>query len=122
MPGRGLRRNLGSRAMTKSRTLRLPGSIVEVEHSPQGPEVGAFFDLDGTLVAGFTAAVHTTERIKNKEIGLGELARMLRVAMDYRRGKVEFESFVREGVASFKGREMRALDGLGESLFHSKIA
>ena len=34
--------------------LRLPGSVAEIEASPEGPEVGAFFDLDGTLVAGFT--------------------------------------------------------------------
>src|SRR5258707_1236429 len=39
--------------------LRLPGSVAEVDASPPGPSVGAFFDLDGTLVAGFTvAAVH----------------------------------------------------------------
>jgi putative phosphoserine phosphatase/1-acylglycerol-3-phosphate O-acyltransferase len=34
------------------RTARLPGSIAEIEASPPGPEVGAFFDLDGTLAAG----------------------------------------------------------------------
>ena len=31
--------------------LRLPGSVAEVDASPEGPHVGAFFDLDGTLVA-----------------------------------------------------------------------
>ena len=30
--------------------------------SPPGPEIGAFFDLDGTLVAGFTAIILTQER------------------------------------------------------------
>ncbi len=33
---------------------RLPGPVAEIEASPEGPQVGAFFDLDGTLVAGFT--------------------------------------------------------------------
>jgi hypothetical protein len=31
--------------------MRLPGSVAEVQASPPGPEIGAFFDLDGTLVA-----------------------------------------------------------------------
>ncbi|MDT5019446.1 MAG: putative phosphoserine phosphatase / 1-acylglycerol-3-phosphate O-acyltransferase, partial [Mycobacterium sp.] len=34
------------------RTMRLPGSVAEIEASPAGPGVGAFFDLDGTLVSG----------------------------------------------------------------------
>ncbi len=38
------------------RTMRLPGSVAEVQASPPGPEIGAFFNLDGILVAGFTAS------------------------------------------------------------------
>ena len=41
------------------RPLRLPGSVAEVDASPEGPHIGAFFDLDGTLVAGFTVAAVT---------------------------------------------------------------
>ncbi len=108
--------------MTHSPTLRLPGSLAEVEHSPQGPEVGAFFDLDGTLVAGFTATVLTIERFRNRDIGVGELLRMLRHALDYRRGKVEFELLVREGVRPLAGRPAALLDQLGEELFRAKIA
>ena len=43
-----------------AKDLRLPGSVAEILASPEGPKVGAFFDLDGTLVAGFTAAVVTS--------------------------------------------------------------
>jgi putative phosphoserine phosphatase / 1-acylglycerol-3-phosphate O-acyltransferase len=44
------------------RNMRLPGSVAEVEASPPGPRVGAFFDLDGTLVAGFTGVIMTRNR------------------------------------------------------------
>ena len=30
--------------------LRLPGSVADVDASPEGPGTGAFFDLDGTLI------------------------------------------------------------------------
>ncbi len=108
--------------MTRSPTMRLPGSLAEVQHSPEGPQVGAFFDLDGTLVAGFTATVLTIERFRNRDIGVGELLRMLRHALDYKRGKVEFELLVREGVRPLAGRPAELLDRLGEELFQAKIA
>ena len=52
--------------------LRLPGSVAEVDASPEGPAVGAFFDLDGTLVAGFTVAAVTRDRLRHREVGAGE--------------------------------------------------
>jgi putative phosphoserine phosphatase / 1-acylglycerol-3-phosphate O-acyltransferase len=37
---------------TPAKDLRLPGSVAEIMASAPGPKIGAFFDLDGTLVAG----------------------------------------------------------------------
>ena len=51
------------------RTMRLPGSVAEVQASPPGPEIGAFFDLDGTLVAGFTGVLLTQDTFRRREIG-----------------------------------------------------
>ena len=47
--------------------LRLPGSVAEILASPPGPKIGAFFDLDGTLVAGFTAVILTQERLRRRD-------------------------------------------------------
>jgi hypothetical protein len=49
--------------------MRLPGSVAEVQASPPGPEIGAFFDLDGTLVAGFTGVLLTQDTFRRREIG-----------------------------------------------------
>ena len=51
-----------------SPTTRRPGSVAEVLASEEGPAVAAFFDLDGTLVAGFTALVHSKERLRSREV------------------------------------------------------
>ena len=29
----------------------------DIEQLPEGPRIGAFFDFDGTLIAGFSATV-----------------------------------------------------------------
>ena len=59
------------------KNMRLPGSVAEVMASPPGPKIGAFFDLDGTLVAGFTAVILTRERFRSRDMGIGELITMI---------------------------------------------
>jgi putative phosphoserine phosphatase / 1-acylglycerol-3-phosphate O-acyltransferase len=107
--------------MSTPSVLRLPGSLAEVQASAEGPVVGAFFDLDGTLVAGMTGAVHTKERIRNKEIGPGELLRMMQAGRDYKRGRLDFERLIAEGVKALAGRSSEDLDELGERLFQTTI-
>jgi hypothetical protein len=39
-------------------------ALAEIAASPAGPEMGAFFDVDGTLVAGFTATAHAGDHAR----------------------------------------------------------
>src|SRR6266545_250149 len=84
------------------RLLRLPGSVAEVEASPEGPGTGAFFDLDGTLVAGFTVMAVTAERVRRREFGAADFWRMMQLALEYRLGRREFEGLI-EGAARTAG-------------------
>ena len=78
----------------RSREMRLPGSVAEVMASPPGPRIGAFFDLDGTLVAGFTAVIPTRERFRSRDMGIGELITMIAAGLDHKLGRLEFESLI----------------------------
>ena len=69
------------------RDMRLPGSVAEIEASPPGPKVGAFFDLDGTLVAGFTGVIMTRDRFRRREIGVGEFLGVVQAALNHRSGE-----------------------------------
>ena len=69
-------------------------AIAEIAASSPGPKVGAFFDLDGTLVDGFTAAVHVGERIRRRQVGIGELVGVFDAALRYRFGRLEFEHLI----------------------------
>ncbi|HEY5857657.1 MAG TPA: HAD-IB family hydrolase [Aldersonia sp.] len=102
--------------------LRLPGSVAEVEASPPGPEIGAFFDLDGTIVAGYTVTAMTQERIRRGEIGFGEIGTLLQGLVAYSLGRLEFDEMIRASVAALRGREMSDLDELGERLFEQKTS
>ena len=65
----------------RQRVLRLPGSVAEIEASPEGPEVGAFFDLDGTLVAGFTGVLMTQDRLRRGQMSVGEFIGMVQAGL-----------------------------------------
>jgi len=102
--------------------IRLPGSVAEVDASPQGPHVGAFFDLDGTLVAGFTVAAVTKDRLRRREVGAGELLHMMQLALEYRLGRNQFENVIEGAVRSAKGRLAEDVEELGERVFQQSVA
>jgi putative phosphoserine phosphatase/1-acylglycerol-3-phosphate O-acyltransferase len=104
------------------RQLRLPGSVAEVDASPEGPQVGAFFDLDGTLVAGFTAAAHTLDRLRRRQVGPGDFLRMTQLAVEYKLGRGEMEALIAGGAGTARGRLAEDVEEMGERIFQQSVA
>jgi putative phosphoserine phosphatase/1-acylglycerol-3-phosphate O-acyltransferase len=104
-----------------TRDLRLPGSVAEIMASPPGPKIGAFFDLDGTLVAGFTAVILTQERIRRRDMGVGELISMITAGLNHQLGRIEFEDLISKASSALRGRALSDLEEIGERLFNQKI-
>jgi len=111
----------GARPPGAAQPLRLPGSVAEVEASPEGPRIGAFFDLDGTLVAGFTVAAVTKDRLRRGEVGAAEFARMMQLALEYRLGRQQFENIIEGAVQSAKGRLAEDVEEMGDRVFEQSI-
>lgn len=103
------------------RDMRLPGSVAEIAGSPAGPKIGAFFDLDGTLVAGFTGVIMTRDRFRRREIGVGEFLGVVQAALNHRLGRADFEQLIYRGASMMKGRSIDEIDELGERLFVQHI-
>ncbi len=101
--------------------LRLPGSVAEILASPPGPTIGAFFDLDGTLVAGFTAVILTQERLRRRDMGVGELLSMVQAGLNHRLGRIEFEDLITKASSALAGRLIDDLEEIGERLFAQRI-
>src|SRR5271166_3070225 len=104
------------------RPLRLPGSVAEVDASPEGPRIGAFFDLDGTLVAGFTVAAVTKDRLLHREVGASEFLHIMQLALEYRLGRQQFEGVIEGAARSAKGRLAEDVEEMGERVFRQTIA
>jgi len=101
--------------------MRLPGSVSEVKASPRGREVGAFFDLDGTLVAGFTGVVMTQDWIRRGQMSVGEFIGMVQAGLNHQLGRSEFEDLIGKGARMLRGNSVADIDELAERLFVQKI-
>jgi len=101
--------------------LRLPGSVAEILASSPGPKIGAFFDLDGTLVAGFTAVILTQERLRRRDMGVGELLSMVQAGLNHTLGRIEFEDLIGQASSALRGRLLTDLEEIGERLFAQRI-
>ena len=102
--------------------IRLPGSVGEIDASPEGPHVGAFFDLDGTLVAGYTVAAVTKDRLRRREVGPGEFLHMMQLALAYQLGRSQFETVIEGAVRAAKGRLAEDVEEVGERVFQQSVA
>ena len=102
--------------------LRLPGSVEEIDASPEGPEIGAFFDFDGTLIAGYSASHFSRHRFRTRDVTAGELIGTIGLAVNAARGRGGFEDLLKIGAAAWKGRAHADLEAMGERVFEESIA
>jgi HAD superfamily hydrolase (TIGR01490 family) len=93
----------------------------EIAAAPPGEKVGAFFDLDGTLVSGFTATAHAGHRVHARQSSIGEVLGVLEASLRYRLGRMEFKRLVVRAAGYLRGDSMAELDELGEYLFRRHI-
>ena len=55
--------------------------LADVFSAPRGPEIGAFFDYDGTIITGYSALTFYNKRLRDFDIGPQELAKTLLLSM-----------------------------------------
>ncbi|MBS1694923.1 MAG: HAD-IB family hydrolase [Actinobacteria bacterium] len=97
-------------------------SVDEIGAGPGGSGVGAFFDLDGTLVDGFTATAHAGDRIRRRQAGIGEILGVIEASLRYRLGRMQFERLITRAAGYLTGESLAELDVLGERLFVQRVA
>jgi HAD superfamily hydrolase (TIGR01490 family) len=95
--------------------------IAEIGRTEPGARVGAFFDLDGTLVSGFTATAHAGDRIRRRQARAGEVLGVVEAAVRYRLGRMQFERLLVRAAGYLRGESITELDDVGERLFAEHI-
>jgi putative phosphoserine phosphatase/1-acylglycerol-3-phosphate O-acyltransferase len=94
----------------------------EIQSGPSGPAVGAFFDLDNTLVSGFSALVFLRDRVFSGRIGWRDLGDVAANAIGFQRGSVGFSALMAALGRLLEGSSERELAVAGERMFREQLA
>jgi putative phosphoserine phosphatase/1-acylglycerol-3-phosphate O-acyltransferase len=97
-------------------------AIAALEAGPKGPDIGAFFDFDGTLIDGYSAVAYFSDKFRRREMGLGEAADIIRMAWRGDMDESEFADVIGKAVAEWAGHPEDELVELWARLFKEKVA
>jgi len=95
---------------------------VDIAASEPGAHIGAFFDLDGTLVDGFTAAAHASDRVRRRQAGIGEVLGVVEASMRYKLRRMRFEHLLTRAAGYLRGESLADLDEVCERIFVDSVA
>lgn len=108
--------------MGKARTRANDDLIREVRTGPMGPSVAALFDLDRTLIDGYSAITFFLHRLRAGQMAAGEIASSVAAAAAFRTGRIGFAAFLAATTAAARGLPEAALSALGEEVFERDLA
>jgi len=94
----------------------------EIREGPSGPKVGALFDLDQTLLAGFSATAFFRERLVSGRMSPRELGEALLGALSFGLGRTGFSGFVAATTAAYRGLAESVMEEIGEEVFEKHLA
>jgi len=96
--------------------------IAEVEKSPEGPQVGAFFDFDGTVIYGYSAVAFIREQVKRGDLSPREFMELAGAMTSFGMGNIGFSAMMVASAQFMRGISEESYIEFGEELYRKSIA
>jgi len=96
--------------------------IRNIEKAPEGPHIGAFFDFDGTLIAGFSATVFLKEQVRRGHVSPYEFLELLAAVTQFSLGGMGFSGLMSTAARFMRGVREADYIAFGEELYEQQIA
>lgn len=100
----------------------LEPALRRIEVAPTGPRVGAFFDFDGTLIDGYSAAAYFKDRLRRRDMGARELIDTIKLTRRKHLDEAGFAEVIGKGVMDWAGMHEDEMYALWQRLWISDIA
>ena len=94
----------------------------EIEDAPDGPEVCAIFDFDGTIIAGYSATVFISEQLKRGDLSPREFVELMSAMTNFGLGNMGFSGMMAVNAQFMRGIEEQTYIEIGEELYQKQIA
>ncbi|MGO4203959.1 HAD-IB family hydrolase [Rhodococcus sp. TAF43] len=101
---------------------RLGDLYAAIAAAPEGPSTLAAFDLDGTLITGYSATVVYRDRLRRFDISIAELLRTTGAAFDTQFRGADVGRLMEIAVTGLAGRREDELREWSQRLFRQQIA
>ncbi|MEH6700831.1 HAD-IB family hydrolase [Parasphingorhabdus sp.] len=108
--------------MTGNKMTEYQSHLQDVLDAPEGPHIGALFDFDGTIIAGYSATSMLWEKIKRREMTAEQLVETINVMAQYSTGNMGFSGLMTGAAKFMKGVTEESYFEFGEELYEKYIA
>lgn len=98
-----------------------PELTCEIEESEEGPEVAAFFDLDRTLIQGFSALSFVADGARRGQYGPLDLAELGMAATSFQLGTIGFSAFLSGTARVMRGVKEEEFQLVGRRVFEESL-
>lgn len=96
--------------------------VADVEASPEGPQIAAFFDFDGTIIYGYSAFVFIREQIKKGYLRPADLIEVTRAMAGFGFGSINFSAMMTMNAQFLVGYSEKEYAEFAEQVFADHIA
>lgn len=90
--------------------------------APDGPEIGALFDFDGTLIAGFSVFAFLKEQIRQAQLSPRELAELVATMTSFSLGRLGFSGMMVAAGQMLRGVSEESYAEFGEEVYEKHLA
>jgi putative phosphoserine phosphatase/1-acylglycerol-3-phosphate O-acyltransferase len=96
--------------------------VAEILDLPDGPEIGAFFDFDGTIISGYSAIAFFQEQLKRGHMSPRDVVELMSVMASFGIGILGFPALMLAASQFLRGVREDSYAEFGEEVFKSHIA
>jgi putative phosphoserine phosphatase/1-acylglycerol-3-phosphate O-acyltransferase len=96
--------------------------LEDIEAAPDGPQIAAIFDFDGTLIAGYSATAFIREQVRRGDLSPREFVELMRAMGSFGLGNLGFSGMMAVNAQFMRGIEEEAYFEIGEKLYKDEIA
>ncbi|MEO0437014.1 MAG: HAD-IB family hydrolase [Pseudomonadota bacterium] len=100
----------------------LESLLSSIADAPDGPEVCAIFDFDGTIISGYSAISFIREQLRRGDLNAREFVELTTAMTSFGLGNVSFSGMMTITTQFLRGIEENTYIEMGEELFRKKIS
>lgn len=96
--------------------------LKEIESSPEGPQIAALFDFDGTIIAGFSVLSFLREKLTSGEASITDLVEQFASVLSFSLGRTGFSGLMGATAQMMRGTEEQTFVDFGVKVYEKHIA